>query len=516
MTKEIVSLQVGTYANYVGAHFWNLQDEYLATPVSLRELSPTALFREVSPASRAFASGLLYAPRLQIIDSTGAFGALSTDAGIVLPQQPAKSALPDPAWKGHHDCYVRPLISPSAYTKSLHEEEAHLNPKGDDSSEDGSQKNPDLEGEVRYWSDFLKTRLHPKTCANLRGVHYGVNAMDHFEVGQSISNSSLLDDIYDNLRFFIEDCDSLGGIQVTTNADDAFAGLTATYLSHITEEVGSSVPIVMFGVHAVDRLCGEATAKKFNKSFDRQAEFLYAKNEAQLVSTCLERSTEYIPLSSRRASLIPTLRLKENDRFHASAALGLALDVALIPIRQRPSLSGLLSALRPAPFASFGSMVCNIPRVLKRQNFRRVVDMEGTISFSDAYEPKPRRNSPNGARTLRCPAEVISSRGFNPPLPVFASVSLPVAVPIPFPSIFVDLESAKEEKAEGNAEGVQLDQISVISGFASLPVESKAALKNLSHAIRDGSTHNRTGSEADDLSEVHEALSSRADDYDTL
>ncbi|RZS01015.1 hypothetical protein BHM03_00030816, partial [Ensete ventricosum] len=27
--KELVTIQVGTFANYVGSHFWNFQDELL-------------------------------------------------------------------------------------------------------------------------------------------------------------------------------------------------------------------------------------------------------------------------------------------------------------------------------------------------------------------------------------------------------------------------------------------------------------------------------------------------------
>ena len=49
---ELITIQVGTLANYVGAHFWNMQDEYVRRYQSdeeekegVQELDMTRLFR---------------------------------------------------------------------------------------------------------------------------------------------------------------------------------------------------------------------------------------------------------------------------------------------------------------------------------------------------------------------------------------------------------------------------------------------------------------------------------------
>ena len=45
--REVVSVQLGGYANYAGAHFWNLQDEALAAAAAVTPVR--AERRQVAP-----------------------------------------------------------------------------------------------------------------------------------------------------------------------------------------------------------------------------------------------------------------------------------------------------------------------------------------------------------------------------------------------------------------------------------------------------------------------------------
>ena len=48
MKKQIITLQCGHYANYIGAHYWNMQEEYILshTNVVSMEIDADMLFRE--------------------------------------------------------------------------------------------------------------------------------------------------------------------------------------------------------------------------------------------------------------------------------------------------------------------------------------------------------------------------------------------------------------------------------------------------------------------------------------
>ena len=47
-SKQIVTLQCGTYANYIGAHYWNLQEEYIQANQNVQQMEINAdmLFRQ--------------------------------------------------------------------------------------------------------------------------------------------------------------------------------------------------------------------------------------------------------------------------------------------------------------------------------------------------------------------------------------------------------------------------------------------------------------------------------------
>eukprot|EP00178_Gracilaria_changii_P020930 TRINITY_DN615_c0_g1_i2.p1 TRINITY_DN615_c0_g1~~TRINITY_DN615_c0_g1_i2.p1 ORF type:complete len:517 (+),score=70.24 TRINITY_DN615_c0_g1_i2:99-1649(+) len=516
MSKEIVSTQIGTFANYVGAHFWNLQDEYLATPIHLRQLSPAPLFREVAPSTTAYRSGLRYAPRLQVIDSTGAFGALCTQAGMIHPDISSETKESVPAWAGRTRTYVRPRIQPSAYIRRLYDEEkqAEKDALHEPHHQISQLEHTQMFSNTRYWSDFLKVRLHPRTCTSVNGVHHHVTNLDHFETGHQLA-SPLVEDWYNDLRFFVEDCDSFGGLNIFTNADDAFAGMTAAYLSHIMEELGTS-SLLLFGIHHSKRFSTKASAEALDSTYDPTTERIWSQNEATLAALCHEYVAEYVPLSCQIARRMPMLHF-ESDLFQPSAALALAIDVSSTPLRFTHSLSDVLSLLRPAPFATFGSLLCNIPNSNQQLNYgRSAIQTKGTLNYSDAWKPSVDKASPEMVSTQSC-AEVVSSRGISHELPIHTSIDLPVALPIPFPSIFHrDLLGSGPKKVVLNStEGVQLEQVSAVAGLATVPQAGSRALQALSNSLKSmTSTQQRYGET--DFDELGEVLQSRSEDYDTL
>lgn len=524
MRRELVTLQIGTSANYTGAHFWNLQDEYLAIPPSQRELSPSTFFNEVLSGSRAARSGLRYAPRLQVIDANGAFGALSTDAGVVLPTREDGSKF-SPAWSKKVRRYVREAIPKSQYVKNILEQESA-------EGEASAGKQVKLEGDVRYWSDYLKSQYHPRTCFPLQGVHHGVSKLDSFEVGVEVAKTLLLDDAYEQLRYFVEGCDSFGGLCVISNADDAYAGFTSTYLSHLRDELGASSPVLVFGTHSVRRRYGQRGGGSVTDELDIAADTLCMQNEAKLVSSCFEFSTEYIALSPQAVRRFPLLHASSQDLFQSSSVLATAMHVALTPMQMNLSLAGLISAVRPAPFASFGSVACNFPSVaLKFEYSSYLYNTPGSVSLSDVYadhtETKPHRTGNAHTLNLRpiSVTEVVSARGLGHSLPIFANIATPITIPIPFPTIFHssmerNLGVSRRSLSSGkNSEATEVEQIAAIAGLATVGAKAHSALNLLGEAVKPSPKKTAAqviGVEDDELHETGEALIGRAADYLTI
>lgn len=510
MKRDLVTLQVGTTANFVGAHFWNLQDEYLAIPPQKRELSPTTFFRSVSPGSRAARSGLTYAPRLQIIDATGAFGALSTNEGTALPESKDVPKVSG-SWSNKVDKFIQQPIPKSKYVRSLMAEE----------NCDGAHQLSD----VRYWSDYLKTRFHPRTSFPLQGVHHGVRKLDDFEVGTEIAKSSLLEDAYDDLRFFIEDCDNFGGLCVLTDADNAYAGFTKSYLEHIGEEVGQSSPVLLFSVHDIYR----GYSKKANSAGALRHDILRAQNEAKLVAASFELSSEYIPISTRPINRFSHVHARPDNLFENSGVIGTGIHVALSPLQTDLSLVGLLSAIRPAPFATFGSLSCNFPEAGKKLEYKRAFnEIEGSVSLSsmcfDYPILKENKNKGSHAGSLSTLTEIASARGIQQAIPIHSNISAPVTLPLPFPIIF-DSRMERNRGVEmniSNSDGgtaMEVDQIAAIAGLSMVREEAHRCLSSLSRAVAPSTRKmvaQFAGIEDEELREMAETLEARGADCLTI
>ncbi len=323
-----------------------------------------------SPASRC-------TPRAQIVDLTGAFGSLSLDAGTVLAQAP--ETVSSSVWAGPAQTYRRERVPTSAYVQRLlaedaaAEESASAPTAAHDSASapgawqaDGAMEveEPDfgLDAGVRYWTDYLKTRLHPRTCFALPGMHAGVVEFDKFDHGREAATLRLCDDLYDDLRFFVEECDSLGGVHVMANADDGFAGLTSTYLGRMRDELGTTTPLFVVGSNA-ERDAGTTSAPVYKQALRRRDQ---RAAEARLVAECIEVSAQYVPIEAACGQRLDYVHPVPFNAYHSSAVIALALDVGYTPLRYSGaglSSAGMTNLLRPAPFAIVSSLFTKFPVV---------------------------------------------------------------------------------------------------------------------------------------------------------
>jgi Misato Segment II tubulin-like domain/Tubulin domain len=455
--REVVTVQLGEYANYLGSHFWNLQDEAVAqlTDAGRQELNPHIFLREA-----VHGSNISFSPRLQILDLSGAFGSLNMAAGYTLHRQRDDNAAgshvspgADLLWHGTNRRYEKPQIPMNTFLDSLADEDAFpaqgspeepakpgLCPDVGELAEDGASPDFGLDSNVRYWTDYLKAKLHPRTCRSIPGVHHGVNDFALFGSGVAAASGNLLSETFDDLRYFIECCDSFGGLVVICDVHGGFSGFAERYLAHISEELGASPPIAVYGASSPPPASPSTSSQSLQTEMTQR---LF--NEALLFSATAEYSTQYIPLRGARTMNFQYMHPSLSNPFQTSSALAVGMDVALTPLKyleSRVSLTGLLDSMRPAPFANLSSLALAMPLPGRLSILRSALhELSGMVRLSLAQaQSGPVTSagiSDNPNPPIPLPTrEVVCARGVSLDAEIFCRVDTRIAVPVPFPRFF--------------------------------------------------------------------------------
>lgn len=80
-TREIITLQLGNYANYVGTHWWNIQEttfNYDPSSIATSEVNHDILFREGENQQ----GNVTYTPRMLLLDLAGSLGGASVEGEL--------------------------------------------------------------------------------------------------------------------------------------------------------------------------------------------------------------------------------------------------------------------------------------------------------------------------------------------------------------------------------------------------------------------------------------------------
>ncbi|RKP27706.1 Tubulin/FtsZ, GTPase domain-containing protein [Syncephalis pseudoplumigaleata] len=233
-TREILTLQVGAYANFVGAHFWNAQD-IGETDASAGGIDHNVLFQ----TGENLQGETTLTPRLVVVDTKDHLGYLSASALLGIEEEMQEAT---PAWQT-----------------------------------------------VRSWSDYLRLYLHPKSLGS--GILPKETRLDWFAQGadvwqQTDAPSSLIDD---ELRWFAEACDYLQGFHIMADTANGYGGYTAQLLAELRDEYGKS-DMIVFGV--ADRLADEHNAAMVRIRVARRT-----INQGFATTSLSDLATTYVPVT---------------------------------------------------------------------------------------------------------------------------------------------------------------------------------------------------------------------------
>lgn len=356
--KEIVTLQVGHYSNFVGAHLWNIQESsFVYSPAEVKgpkEICHDVLYREGETRRRE----VTFTPRLIAFDLKGSLKTLKQEGALYETGWEGE----DIKWLGDITMHKEEKVARNPYLRSLEqdietselenevtddkEEEESENiskkkKKLDDQnkSEDmevfGEHKTINFEENVSVWSDFLSIHFHPKSVHIIEEYRHQdeLCPFDLYSAAtELLNNYETSSEWEDRIHYFTEECDSLQGFHVLADTHDGFGGLSAGLVSYLEDEFPGK-GILTFGFTPANAPDDSA-----------QARAMRIINSALAYDNLCTHSSLFVP-----ASLASGLwRIMEEPvsfpflnytafPYHTSAILASTLDTLSLPYRLESS-----------------------------------------------------------------------------------------------------------------------------------------------------------------------------------
>ncbi|KAL0640182.1 mtDNA inheritance, partitioning of the mitochondrial organelle [Maublancomyces gigas] len=305
---EIITLQLGHQANYLGTHFWNTQESYF-TYTEDATLSPVDHDVHFRPGIGV--GGIeTYTPRSLIYDLKGGFGSMRKINALYDQMEETAGGMPQGLWDRGTTVQREPLIEPIEYQRNL----------------DAGLPAPSLDTPaVRYWSDFNKVFYHPRSSIQIN--EYELNSkvvpFKGFGLGRDLFHQ--LDKEHDLLdrdfRLFAEECDQMQGVQIIMSTDDAWGGFGSEYVAALRDEY-SKIAIVTWGLESGDKVPREQDIK-------RTVDLAYS------LSGIVPLTSLYIPLRSPLPRLPSYVTMDSTSKWHAMGLLSVAMETCTLPTRIR-------------------------------------------------------------------------------------------------------------------------------------------------------------------------------------
>ncbi|XP_050992237.1 protein misato homolog 1 [Labeo rohita] len=378
--REVVTLQLGHYSNFIGTHWWNLQDAALVYDADLPvgELQSDVLFRE----GLTLGGHVTYTPRLIAMDLKGSLQTLRKEGSLYVTENENTAF----TWEGQIMTHKESpptknpflqeldnldtgglLAEPDFTCSSSAVDRCSVSSAGAsvavgtvNSSLERLRKSYRLEGSVRVWSDFLKIHLHPRTISVINQYNHDGESerLEVFGQGEALLQGPVLEDLEDRLHFFVEECDYLQGFQVLCDLADGFSGLGSKVTELLRDSYGGR-GILTWGVAPVNH--PDTSSIK---------DLYHMMNCALGTLQMANNSSFFCPLTLRGGLMrrppppttFPLLNYDPVLWYHSSSVLALALDCMTASYRLRQNsvpmwqLSDALTASGRKVVSAYGSV----------------------------------------------------------------------------------------------------------------------------------------------------------------
>ncbi|XP_063945096.1 uncharacterized protein LOC108214424 isoform X3 [Daucus carota subsp. sativus] len=184
-----------------------------------------------------------------------------------------------------------------------------------------------LDDTVKYWTDYSKVHYHPKSLYEINGLWVDSQEFNNYGIGRDAYSSGRGEEICERLRFFIEECDHIQGIQYVVDDSGGFSGVSAEFLEAMADEY-TNIPVLLYTVRD-------------------PASDTNLKSRKQTVSHYVHDAVSFSRLSSFCKLIVPLglpslsinsryLRINDKKPYHSSAVYASALHSVTLPFRMKP------------------------------------------------------------------------------------------------------------------------------------------------------------------------------------
>lgn len=331
-----MTIQVGGFANYIGSHFWNFQDELLGLaeePHGDPIYNNPSMDMDVLYRTGETQQGTLtYTPRLVSINFQGSLGSLRS-CGSSYDEMASSDPSHVVTWSGNISRHASEPQKKNLFLQSLYEQEKLTALVNDTESNGPSNGFQDkdlvecLENDVQFWTDFSKVHYHPRSLYELNGSWTDVYEFDNYGIGRDVLSGSLQgEEMNERLRFFIEECDHIQGIQFIVDDSGGFSSVAAEFLENIADEYANT-PVLLYAARGPDSYMSNISRKKSVMralhdavSFSRLSSFCKLIAPVGLPSLSRSKASTYLCIDDAKP-------------FHCSAIYAAALHSLTLPFR---------------------------------------------------------------------------------------------------------------------------------------------------------------------------------------
>ncbi|XP_072864402.1 protein misato homolog 1 isoform X5 [Chlorocebus sabaeus] len=340
--REVLTLQLGHFAGFVGAHWWNQQDAALGRATDAKEspgeLCPDVLYR----TGRTLHGQDTYTPRLILMDLKGSLSSLKGEGGLYRDKQ-LDAAI---AWQGKLTTHKEELCPKNPYLQDFESSQGVLssdgvwrvksipNGKGSPPLTTATTPKPLIptEASIRVWSDFLRVHLHPRSICMIQKYNHDGEAgrLEAFGQGESVlKEPKYQEELEDRLHFYVEECDYLQGFQILCDLHDGFSGVGAKAAELLQDEY-SGRGIITWGLLPAPYHRGEAQ-RNIYRLLNTAFGLVHLTAHSSLV--CPLSLGGSLGLRPEPPVNFPYLHYDATLPFHCSAILATALDTVTVPYR---------------------------------------------------------------------------------------------------------------------------------------------------------------------------------------
>ncbi|CAH2076339.1 unnamed protein product [Thlaspi arvense] len=459
--REIVTIQVGEFANFVGSHFWNFQDELLglaSDPESDPIFRNQNLDMDVLYRSGETQQGVAtYTPRLVSVNFKGSLGTMSSRGTLYNEGE----------MFGDVDTQRSEPRKKNLFLQSLYEEEVKVGKEKAKEIEDKDIVGCLDEG-VECWTDFSKSHYHPQSLYELSGLWMDSQDFNNYGIGKDVfSESSRGEEICDRLRFFVEECDHIQGIKFLVDDSGGFSALAADFLETIADEY-ANVPVLLYAVRSPvsqmnPRISKMTVSNKLHDaiSFSRLSSFCKLFTPIGLPFLSGSKASKFLNFGDEkpyRSSAVYAAALHSStmpfrmqptsaDSSEVSNSMDVTTLVQLLTGRGRQNMVTILDSAMPVPTLAGKQLENTLLTDLQALTPEVTEDVEDNLAVESMCILGALKSEDKEASVSEVKNAVDASyEQRNKTKPLFCNLSVsrcPLPVPLPFPSIFGNLVGRK-------------------------------------------------------------------------